>query len=357
MSQTKRIEFIDALRGFTMILVVLNHIETQGFVNEPSIIGRILMTFRMPLFFFISGYIAYKANKVWNLSNYILDCLKKIKVQLIPTLVFGLSFAYLIDKSNIITFFTDVHKLGYWFTLTLLSMFVIYYTISIVFTKITNASIDNNKGLYAIVLIGLCGVLVIFDKLFLKIFPEQILLYNALSLSQVASYMPFFVCGIIASSYKQRFENIINNQYAITSVILMFIVITTSRILLLQYTGILTPKIELCVKLAMGINGLLGIVIVYKFFQSNQITFSQNNRLGRGLQYIGRRTLDIYVLHFFLIPDLSYLKEYMGSSSTVVGLFTCLIVALMVVAVCLVISSVLRLSPILSQYLFGVKQK
>ena len=94
MSQTKRIEFIDALRGFTMILVVLNHIETQGFVNEPSIIGRILMTFRMPLFFFISGYIAYKADKVWNLSNYILDCLKKIKVQLIPTLVFVASVIF-----------------------------------------------------------------------------------------------------------------------------------------------------------------------------------------------------------------------------------------------------------------------
>ena len=61
----KRIGWIDALRGFTMILVVFSHVELFTFeLDPPLFVNEVFISFRMPLFFFISGFIGYKANVV-----------------------------------------------------------------------------------------------------------------------------------------------------------------------------------------------------------------------------------------------------------------------------------------------------
>ena len=64
---TNRLQYIDALRGFTMILVVFAHVETYMLSIDPNttFISSLFISFRMPLFFFISGYIAFKSKKVW----------------------------------------------------------------------------------------------------------------------------------------------------------------------------------------------------------------------------------------------------------------------------------------------------
>ena len=63
----KRIEYIDAMRGFTMILVVYSHIIFFGY-NDDSILSfnSFFVNFRMPLFLFISGWVLYKAGRVWD---------------------------------------------------------------------------------------------------------------------------------------------------------------------------------------------------------------------------------------------------------------------------------------------------
>ena len=72
-TQTKkpRMEWLDALRGFTMIMVVANHVAQIGFEEQwkHSSSLQFLLLFRMPLFFFISGFLAYKASQVWDLRN------------------------------------------------------------------------------------------------------------------------------------------------------------------------------------------------------------------------------------------------------------------------------------------------
>lgn len=55
------IEYIDSLRGLTIILVVFSHVSLFLLgSNCPS--NDVFLLFRMPLFFFISGYMAYSAN-------------------------------------------------------------------------------------------------------------------------------------------------------------------------------------------------------------------------------------------------------------------------------------------------------
>ena len=66
-SSTGRIEYIDALRGFTMLLVVFNHIAKYSFevTGIPSF-HQYLTQVRMPMFFFISGFVLYKSGVVWD---------------------------------------------------------------------------------------------------------------------------------------------------------------------------------------------------------------------------------------------------------------------------------------------------
>lgn len=61
----KRLEFIDAMRGFTMLLVVYSHVLIFGYhQNEITHVSfnQALSTFRMPLFFFISGFVLYNSS-------------------------------------------------------------------------------------------------------------------------------------------------------------------------------------------------------------------------------------------------------------------------------------------------------
>ena len=63
-----RLGWLDALRGFTMLLVVTNHVALKSFGMQIrwSAALQFFLLFRMPLFFFISGFLAYKASRVWN---------------------------------------------------------------------------------------------------------------------------------------------------------------------------------------------------------------------------------------------------------------------------------------------------
>lgn len=58
-NKSTRIEYIDALRGFTMILVVFSHIIEfcYNWSSEVFSYNDIFILFRISLFFFISGFI------------------------------------------------------------------------------------------------------------------------------------------------------------------------------------------------------------------------------------------------------------------------------------------------------------
>ena len=54
-----RLGWLDALRGFTMLLVVTNHVALKSFGMQIrwSAALQFFLLFRMPLFFFISGFL------------------------------------------------------------------------------------------------------------------------------------------------------------------------------------------------------------------------------------------------------------------------------------------------------------
>ena len=63
LNKRPRLEWLDAMRGFTMILVVAYHVSTDGFAQniKHSSALSFFVLFRMPLFFFVSGFLAYSS--------------------------------------------------------------------------------------------------------------------------------------------------------------------------------------------------------------------------------------------------------------------------------------------------------
>ena len=82
---TKRLEYIDALRGFIMIIIIYWHINYFSFdilkvINDVNSFENIFLPFGMPLFFFISGLFAYrdKFNFDWlNIAKFLGDKFKQ----------------------------------------------------------------------------------------------------------------------------------------------------------------------------------------------------------------------------------------------------------------------------------------
>ena len=99
------------------------------------------------------------------------------------------------------------------------------------------------------------------------------------------------------------------------------------------------------------------LTVLFGFFRAKQEHLTNDKVLGRSLQYIGRRTLDVYLIHYFLLPfrEGGVVHFFTDHPMPIIEAFCSLMVALLIIAFSLLISSILRLSPILAHYLFGVK--
>ena len=350
----KRIEWIDALRGFTMILVVFSHVELFTFeLDPPLFVNEVFISFRMPLFFFISGFIGYKANVVWNARTWWMMSKKKMLIQLIPTLIFGTVFAYIYSQVDFGAFATHVYKLGYWFTIVLLEMFLLLYSMNFVLYQWDKKESKLYK-LIALILLSFVLFLARF-KYFPSIIEE---LYNIFSFRLLFRYFPYFAFGYVCSMYKEIFNKIIEKRSFAAVTIVLFVLLFYIR---RTYVSVNIDSsfsfnfLDIVIEMLVG---FLGLLIVYNTFRSYSDSFSSDKKVGRALQYIGKRTLDIYLLHYFFLPYLPQVGGMLskGNNATLElalggGL------SLLVIGVCLLVSNILRTSPVFSEYLFGIKRK
>jgi surface polysaccharide O-acyltransferase-like enzyme len=91
------------------------------------------------------------------------------------------------------------------------------------------------------------------------------------------------------------------------------------------------------------------------YFRHYHQYFTQRTVVGRSFQYIGRRTLDIYLIHYLFMPNLptlgSFFSQYRHNFilDTTVSVF----LALLVIGFSVITSNILRVSPFLKKWLFG----
>lgn len=352
-----RLEWLDALRGFTMIMVVANHVAGMGFGEEWKHSSAIpfLVLFRMPLFFFVSGFLAYKVSQVWNLRNLGSLVGKKLRVQIIPTVVFFFLAAAILNKNFLTAVETNFHssmKGGYWFTIALLYMFLIYYLFSYVESKL------KVRSWIPITLLFIISLLFYETNYQPKYFSwaagykgaktDLFYFLQDSSLVQVLLYFPFFLYGNIVHRYWDKAQRLMDSKWFFPLLILIVILATLDALKwrTLRMTWAIIP-------LTVARFGLLTIVFMY--FRYYQQYFTQRTIIGTSLQYIGRRTLDIYLIHFLFMPDLpsvgAFFKNY--PHNFVLDIVLSVILGLLVIGFSIITSNILRISPFLKKWLFG----
>ena len=350
---TKRIEYIDALRGFTMILVVFSHIIGRTFCLESSFCNAVFISFRMPLFFFISGFIGYKANIVWNKHKCYEMIKKRVMTQLFPTLVLSLIYTYAYLHMDIGDLIANNLKLGYWFTIVLFEMFFIVYAINTFFYS-PNSEIFKKRQLISVII---CSILCYGFLFIVKVIPPLEEFCNIFSLNSTFKYFPFFAFGYICSMNKELFYGIFEKEGFVVGVIVAFCILFYINNFYVYPHLTEGLFFRVCFLMVGSLVSFSGLLIVFNTFRTYQDSFTSDKKVGDALQYIGKRTLDIYLLHYFFLPYIPQLGKLLSDGrNAVLELAIGGGLSLLVVMICLVVSNILRSSPILAKYLFGAKK-
>lgn len=346
----KRIEYIDAVRGFTMILVVFSHI----YIPNDTMLNNLFILFRMPLFFFISGFISFRREQSWSGRETISRLKSKLRMMILPALILGLLFTLIYDKVPITDFFTRTTKMGYWFTFALFNMLVFYYTARHIQARWGKGRLEVfAKRLFVV---GLLCSLLLTDVSYMGTVGE------ILTLEKSLEFMQFFTFGLLCSCNREAFHRTLDDGVKMAIILIGFfslswLMITTDGNVVPESLNIEGCYASLLNKIIESMAGYCGLITVYATFRHYGAFFAENKTIGKSLQFVGRNTLDVYLLHYFVLLHIpTVLRPYIAEGSgLLVPLVVGLTVSVIVVAITLLISRIIRTSDLLAYYLLGAR--
>ena len=350
MGQTKRIGYIDALRGLTMILVVFSHI----YIPNTTPLNQFLINIRMPLFFFISGFLSFRIVQSWSGNETLSRLRSKVRTMIIPALTVGLIYTAIYRGELYLYFFTHPTHKGYWFTLALFNMLLIYYVARWLQerrNKTTLPQFTRRLHIIALILLMVCSDMSILGD------ADEIL-----TLSFTFRYLHFFVFGLVCSCNREWFEGIFSKSIKMGVIVLglfllSWVVIWGKCNIDIVLTYIDAKTFNIVKAILVAIIGYCGIITIFGFFRHFGEFFSENKFIGKPLQFVGRNTLDVYLIHYFLLLNMpTFLYPYIaGTDNVLISLVVGVSVAAIIVAVSLLISRVLRLSDHVAYYILGAR--
>lgn len=355
-----------------MILVVYSHVCNFCLGDRNIAFNDVLFLFRLPCFFFISGWLFQgtwgkvtqgTVPTVWSIIKH------KFRVQIVPTLI----FLFLLSPPPAYFHQFGAFKGGYWFTFALFYFFVIYMLMSwpfrhrqgrrsdIIMLLLTLAIsmsaywYDINYHRLQLQLANCQLSNRFFSTLCLQRIINCQLITNVLGLLSFVTwrYFLFFFLGTLARKYFPQFLKIASNGKVMTVIVICFFAISQipqSDIFFREY-------------FKFSIGGILGMTIIFALFRYlyTSCFFSPLSSFFHHpssiLKFVGTRTLDIYLLHYFFLPEFlrPHATQLLSTIPSPLFPFVILLAALMVVVLCMATSYVLRLSPFLGRYLFGAK--
>ena len=171
---------------------------------------------------------------------------------------------------------------------------------------------------------------------------------NYTSLVEMMRYFPFFLFGNIVHRYWDKAQQLMDSNWFFPIITILAVVCTLDVIV---WHNLRHEWTSLPHTLAM----FLLLSMVFMFFRHYQEFFSDKTMVGRSLQFIGRRTLDIYLLHYFFLPKMTAVGVYFQTNrhNFILDTTASFAVALIVVGFCIITSQLLRVSPFFKRYLFG----
>lgn len=317
----ERINFVDRLKGFTMLVVIIGHISFFTFKEDHSLVSLIAGSFQMPVFMFLSGFVIPSP-----------PSFKKTVVKwccfLCPFLFVGSLFRYFFYGEVHELFFNNI-KSGYWYLYTL----ACFYFFLLLFRYFS-----RNQGKGALLIDVILALSVFSGILFLRKVFENTAIGGLLSTDQLFSYWPWFIGGYIARKY--NFIEVLGKKPWIYSLSLVLYLIFAALYCSGHYGFFM-------------LSALFAIPTFVFVFLSRE---NKTSRVEKYLELVGKKSLDIYIFHFFFtsMTDLSFLGSWFASTRNLfLEFLVSMILAIVIACCCIIIGNVLKLSPLFRDVVYG----
>lgn len=255
-----RIPYLDNVKGFLIILVVIGHV-IQDTIGTDNIIDTYIMSFHMPLFMAVSGYCSYK-------ENLGLETIKKRAVQLlIPFLAWAVVKSVLVGDIGYVWTIIMYPDRGLWF---LQALFFIS-SIVVIVKKINNWGGYLELFFIWILLSGLCMGLGV----------------KTFGLPMIGWHLPFFTFGFAM----KQFEVVDKLKVWVVMLSLMVWGVAgywcseSEGIQLLSSSGTVQHLLYRIASMMVAACAIIGWFGVFRHLI---------NKKAMMLTYLGRKTLSIY---------------------------------------------------------------
>lgn len=333
-----RIQYIDAARGLAMFTVVYSHICMfciPDYGGSPMI--GFLREYFLNAFFFISGFIALRsslpdrgkiASQLW----------RKTCQLLIPTILFGAFYALSRGISPGDMLF-DGAKYGYWFTFVLYEMYLVYLFVAFAASFFTR----RRRQAFDIIVLAVTALIYLVHKRAGHFEQSD----DLLCLGNFLGYFIFFGAGLFAASRKTEIARCLDYKGGV--------IVLLCAVLICLDSFLSMPR------LLYRFSVLLTVVYVLRRFYASDRSIPLEVPFKNSLTTLGRYTLEIYFIHYFLLfPLPASLGEYLRSLTpgiySSVGfpeILTVGTVTLLTCYACILLSALIDRIPYLPRLAFG----
>ncbi len=181
-----RLPYIDQLKGFAILTVVIGHFIQFCLHNiDNSLTYKLIYSFHMPLFAFLSGLMFRSFNDIKSIGKKFLSQSYKL---LLPFVSFGIIYMYTIRSGQ--DFITNYWKLGVWYLLFLWQCYLLTHGYHWLTEKIGRSSSVR-------LLVDACWLLltmVVFRSLWMEL--SQVLT-DTFGIGHLFELYPFFFIGYV----------------------------------------------------------------------------------------------------------------------------------------------------------------
>lgn len=321
----QRFEYIDQLKGLCILLVVVGHLSLWSLNEGENPITSFVALFHMQTFMFLSGLVISAAPGTSKL-------IEKLMKFMLPIVFVGSVYAYC-TNIPLLCLWTDRMKLGYWYLFVLSVFYLILYLFR--FTS----SLSGKRGLLVDILI-LFGVMFVFS-IFNLVLPHTI--GSILSIDQIHFYWPYFFIGYLFRKY-DLINSIASKNWFFTICLLLMIPCA-------YLNFVRVPHIWLVSSFPI----VFVLLIVFK--QTAQL----RNRFGRELGRIGRKSLDVYIYHFFFLrcwggysfPEMG--EWFVNTHNYFLQFLITLTISIITAYFCILLGKLVRKSRLLNMVVYGAK--
>lgn len=294
-AKQNRDKSLDAVKGFAILVVMLGHCIGLNGLADPYLYDAIAAV-QMPLFMAVSGYIAglhvFEPTQRPELKSRAVTFGKRSIAYLVPffTWMIFVSFPHCLTELKTELFHLDY---GLWFLatlwiITLVTTLAAYMADLTQYTVLARYSDPEamRKASWLRLLVYCLIVFVCYFGFFLQGRSGN----TFLSPSLTVRYMPFYVAAYLVS-YKLKVEKV-KCESKKTVLWGLYIVCLIGFVYLVSRYDMIKAENAQMVMLQMTASFLGAFVCFYGVAQIPE------GRLQRALSFIGRYTLEIYVLHF-----------------------------------------------------------